>query len=66
MFADYTRLAAYDANGLKWRTERLVLGDLFIVDRDISVLTCEGLDAAGDTGTTVMFKVDLLSGLKLQ
>jgi hypothetical protein len=66
VFADYTRLAAYDANGLKWRTERLVLGDLFIVDRDISVLTCEGLDAAGDTGTTVMFKVDLLSGLKLQ
>jgi hypothetical protein len=66
VFADCTRLAAYDANGLKWRSESLVLDDLFIVDRDMSFLTCEGLDAAADTGTIVMFKVDLLSGLKLQ
>ena len=66
VFADCTRLAAYDANGLKWRSESLVLDDLFIVDRDMSVLTCEGLDAVGDTGRTVMFNVDLLSGLKLQ
>ena len=66
VFADCTRLAAYDANGLKWRTDRLVLDDLFIVDGDISVLNCEGLDPAGDIGTTVKFKVDLLSGLKLQ
>ncbi|MGB9122728.1 MAG: hypothetical protein WCE73_19080 [Candidatus Angelobacter sp.] len=63
VFADCTRLAAYDANGLKWRTDRLVLDDLFIVDGDISVLTCEGLDAAA--AATVQFKVDLLSGLKL-
>jgi hypothetical protein len=64
VFADFTRLAVYDANGLKWRSERLVLDGLLILDRDISVLTCEGLDAVGDT--TVQFKVDLLSGFKLQ
>lgn len=63
VFADYTRLAAYDDNGLKWRTDRLVLGDLFIVDQDISTLICEGLDAVA--ATTVQFKINLFSGLKL-
>jgi hypothetical protein len=66
VFVDCTRLAAYDANGLKWRSERLVLDDLFIVDRDMSVLTCEGLGLNAATATTVQLKIDLLSGLERQ
>jgi hypothetical protein len=53
VFADFTRLEAYDANGLKWRTEHLVSDELFIVDRNPVVLTCEGLDATAST--TVQF-----------
>lgn len=63
VFADDTKLAAYDANGLKWLTDRLALDELVIVDRGNSFLTCEGFDARN---TSVRFKVDLSSGLKRQ
>lgn len=62
VFADDTRLAAYDADGLKWRTDRLALDELFIVDRTNAFLTCEGLDDVANA--TIRFKVDLSSGLR--
>jgi hypothetical protein len=62
IFVDYTRLVAYDFNGLKWCSERLVLDELIIIHQDNSVLICEGLDRTASS--TIRFKVDLHSGTK--
>jgi hypothetical protein len=62
VFVDYTNLVAYDFNGLKWRSDRLALDELIVIDQDNSELICEGLD--NTASSTMRFKVNISSGYK--
>lgn len=60
VFVDFTRLAAYGANGLLWQTERLSWDGLEIIQVDEDVI--RGLAWDSPTDQKVPFTVDTRSG----
>jgi hypothetical protein len=60
IFADFTSLCAWDANGLVWRSKQLAWDDLVVT-------SCDGLTLLGHgfnplESATVSFSVDVLTG----
>ena len=63
IFQDYTELVAYNANGVKWRTERLSLDGFEIVE--ITDKTLKGKYYSLQTEANELFEIELSTGIKL-
>ena len=61
VLGDWTHLIAYDADGLAWESQRLVLDDLKVLECHDDVLRVQGLDPGGITE----LEVDLATGRAL-
>ena len=60
IFADYTELVAYGEDGMKWRTKRLALDGLRIIEVGECTLVGEYEDLRSES--VQRFEVDLLTG----
>jgi len=61
IFANFSRLFAYGADGLRWESAHLCTDSLKILSVDGGTITGSGYDPGGPTGT-VGFAVDLQTG----
>jgi hypothetical protein len=62
VFADYTNLIAYDADGVAWRSSRLAWDDLRIVRAAGDTLEVSGFDPTSRDASHPVFAVDLHTG----
>jgi hypothetical protein len=60
LLSDFTRIVAYDADGFRWRSERLCSDQLRITGRRNRFIECMGWDAAQNSDVRV--RVNLLTG----
>lgn len=60
VFADYTKLTAYDAGGMLWKSKRLSFDGLKLTEQDESFIYGEYFDIRSDK--VEKFKVDLKNG----
>ena len=61
IFADYTKLIAYDNNGVKWNTKRLSWDNLKIIELSDDYIKGEYYDISSEANE--FFEVNLISGI---
>jgi hypothetical protein len=63
IFADYTKIYAYNASGLKWKTERLAFNSFKIIEVTDTSLKGRYWNERNDRDE--IFEIDLLTGLQI-
>jgi hypothetical protein len=60
LFSDHTTICAWGKKGLVWKSSRLVLDDLKIVNIESNIIRGNGTDSTGTS--KISFAIDLLTG----